>query len=277
MKLDYIDLEEIRCKIGFALPGGGRGWFGERGDFLLDLTGPSPYILINLFYFRVWMWWLHDITCFLSVFSTVCHISKGETESLQQADDEDISVGTFNFNSSEAAQQENRESVSRNLGDLIRVPGIVKVLSPSVLNKIAKDPLFSVNVAQNVTEEVKVLVQTVLADQEDEDYGYFEDFNYDVDYDYDTAEAAVGNILDGLDPGLLASISPDLLIAYFESATVDDVKSILKDSTILLSLSPKTVVELLKKLPEETVTTIVNSDAVQSLYSSVKVMFCHLG
>ena len=223
------------------------------------------------------MWWLHDITCFLSVFSTLCHISKGETESLQQADDEDIFVGTFNFNSPEAAQQENRESVSRNLGDLIRVPGIVKVLSPSVLNKIAKDPLFSVNVAQNVTEEVKVLVQTVLADQEDEDYGYFEDFNYDVDYDYDTAEAAVGNILDGLDPGLLASISPDLLIAYFESATVDDVKSILKDSTILLSLSPKTVVELLKKLPEETVTTIVNSDAVQSLYSSVQVMFCHLG
>ena len=225
------------------------------------------------------MWWLHGTTCFLSVwfFSTLCHISKGETESLQQADDEDISVGTFNFNSSEAAQQENRESVSRNLGDLIRVPGIVKVLSPSVLNKIAKDPLFSVNVAQNVTEEVKVLVQTVLADQEDEDYGYFEDFNYDVDYDYDTAEAAVGNILDGLDPGLLASISPDLLIAYFESATVDDVKSILKDSTILLSLSPKTVVELLKKLPEETVTTIVNSDAVQSLYSSVKVIFCHLG
>ena len=188
--------------------------------------------------------------------------AKGETESLQQADDEDLFVGTFNFNSSgEALQGKNHEgsmgeNVSRNLGDLIRVPGIVKVLSPSVLNKIAKDPLFSVNVAQNVTEEVKVLVQTVLADQEDEDYGYFEDFNYDVDYDYDTAEAAVGNILDGLDPGLLASISPDLLIAYFESATVDDVKSILKDSTILLSLSPKTVVELLKKLPEETVTTI---------------------
>ena len=230
------------------------------------------------------MWWLHGTTCFLSIwfFSTLCHISKGETESLQQADD-DISIRTFNFNSSgEAALGKNHEgsmgeNVSRNLGDLIRVPGIVKVLSPSVLNKIAKDPLFSVNVAKNVTEEVKVLVQTVLADQEDEDYGYFEDFNYDVDYDYDTAEAAVGNILDGLDPGLLASISPDLLIAYFESATVDDVKSILKDSTILLSLSPKTVVELLKKLPEETVTTIVNSDAVQSLYSSVKVIFCHLG
>ena len=145
-------------------------------------------------------------------------------------------------------------------------PGIVKALPFSVLNKIVKDPLFAVNVVPNMTEEIRMFLKTITDDQEDEDYVYSEDSYYDVDYgDY------VGNFLEGLDPGLLASISPDLLLAYFESATVEDVKSILADSTILLSLPPKTVVELLNKLPDKTVDLIVNSDAVHNLYSSVQV------
>ena len=158
---------------------------------------------------------------------------------------------------------------ARNLRDLITMnPGIMKALPLSVLNTIVKDPLFSVNVVQNMTEEIRMLLESVMDDQEVEDYAFSDDSYYDVDY-----EDYVGNFLEGLDPGLLASISPDLLVAYFESATVEDVKSILADSTILLSLPPKTVVELLKKLPEETVTTIVNSDAVRSLYSSVQVSY----
>ena len=61
-------------------------------------------------------------------------------------------------------------------------------------------------------------------DQEQEDYAYSEDnFYYDVDYEED--------FLEGLDPSLLASISPDLIVAYFESATAD--------SLILISLPPQ--------------------------------------
>ena len=197
------------------------------------------------------------------------HISKEETESLQRVQ-EDLSVSTFNEDQEGSTDDpdgppDHKIVPSRNLRDLIvKDPGIVKALPLSVLNKIAKDPLFSVNVVPNMTEEIRRFLKTITDDQED--YIYSEDSYYDVDYgDY------VGNFLEGLDPAFFASISPDLLLAYFESATVEDVKSILADSTILLSLPPNTVVELLKKLPDETMAIIVNSDAVRNLYSSVQV------
>ena len=201
------------------------------------------------------------------------YVSKEETESLQRVA-KAVSVSPFK-DDQESSQDDpgdppNHEIVPvRNLRDLIvKDPGIVKALPLSVLNKIAKDPLFAVNVVPNMTEEIRMFLKTITDDQEDEDYIYSEDSYYNVDYgDY------VGNFLEGLDPAFFASISPDLLLAYFESATVEDVKSILADSTILLSLPPNTVVELLEKLPEQTVAIIVNSDAVRNLYSSVQVNF----
>ena len=201
----------------------------------------------------------------VSCCSTLFHISK-EAETVQKAEEKAISASKGRWG--DPGGPPNNETVPvRNLGDLLVMdPGIVKALPLHVLNKIVKDPLFSVDVVQNMTEEIRMLLKRAMDDHEDEDYAYSEDLYYDVDYgDY------VGNFLEGLDPSLLASISPDLLVAYFESATAENVKSILADSTILVSLPPKTVVELLNKLPEETVTTIVNSDAVQSLYSSVQV------
>ena len=218
---------------------------------------------------------LKQTSCFLSIWclSTVFHISKEETEHLQTTG-EVTSVNTFKEgvegSLDDPGGPPDQETVpARNLRDLITMnPDIMKALPLSVLNTIVKDPLFSVNVVQNMTEEIRMLLESVMDDQEVEDYAFSDDSYYDVDY-----EDYVGNFLEGLDPSLLASISPDLLVAYFESATVEDVKSILADSTILLSLPPKTVVELLKKLPEETVTTIVNSDAVRSLYSSVQVNY----
>ena len=197
--------------------------------------------------------------------TTLFHISK-EAGTVQKAEEKAISASKGSWG--DPGDPPNNETVPvRNLGDLLVMdPGIVKALPLHVLNKIVKDPLFSVDVVQNMTEEIRMLLKRAMDDHEDEDYAYSEDLYYDVDY-----EDYVGNFLEGLDPSLLASISPDLLVAYFESATAENVKSILADSTILISLPPKTVVELLNKLPEETVTTIVNSDAVQSLYSSVQV------
>ena len=197
--------------------------------------------------------------------TTLFHISK-EGETVQKAEEKAISVSKVGWG--DPGDPPNHETVPvSNLKDLVMDPGIVKALPIPVLNKIVKDPLFSVDVLHNMTEEMRMLLRRIAMDeQEDGDYAYSEDLYYDVDY-----EDHAGNFLEGLDPSLLATISPDLLVAYFESATAEDVKSILADSTILLSLPPKTVVELLKKLPEETVTSIVNSDAVQSLYSSVQV------
>ena len=201
---------------------------------------------------------------------TLFHISR-EAETVQKAEEEKtifVSEGSWGDPGDPPNNESFIETVPvRNLRDFIVMdPGIVKALPLPVLNKIVKDPLFSVNVVQNMTEEIRMLLKRAMDDQEDKDYVYSEDLYFDVDY-----EDYVGNFLEGLDPSLLASISPDLLVAYFESATAENVKSILADSTILISLPPKTVVELLNKLPEETVTTIVNSDAVQSLYSSVQV------
>ena len=195
--------------------------------------------------------------------STLFQISKEESESVQKANKTILMSSR-----GDPGDPPNQETIPvTSLRDLVVMdPGIVKALPFPVLNKIVKDPLFSVSVVQNMTEEIIMLLETAMDDQMDEDYAYSEDLYYDVDY-----EDYVGNFLEGLDPSLLASISPDLLVAYFESATAENVKSILANSTILLSLPPKTVVELLKKLPEETVTTIVKSDAVQSLYSSVQV------
>jgi len=200
---------------------------------------------------------------------TLFHISR-EAETVQKAEEEKtifVSEGSWGDPGDPPNNESFIETVPvRNLRDFVVMdPGIVKALPLPVLNKIVKDPLFSVNVVQNMTEEIRMLLKRAMDDQEDKDYVYSEDLYFDVDY-----EDYVGNFLEGLDPSLLASISPDLLVAYFESATAENVKSILADSTILISLPPKTVVELLNKLPEETVTTIVNSDAVQSLYSSVQ-------
>ena len=122
---------------------------------------------------------------------------------------------------------------------------------------------------ENKAEEVKSILATV-AEEYGEEYDY--DYLYDVDYEEGAQPAVtVTNILEGLDPKVLAKIPPDWLVSYFESLTIEKIKSILGDSSILLSIPPKNVVELLRKLPEESVTTIVNSEAVHDLYSSVQV------
>ena len=146
-------------------------------------------------------------------------------------------------------------------------PDLVKPLAGPVLEKIAEDPLFAINVEENKAEEVKSILATVA-----------EEYDYDYLYDVDSEEGAqpavtVTNILEGLDPKVLAQIPPDWLVSYFESLTIEKIKSILADSSILLSIPPKNVVELLRKLPEESVTTIVNSEAVHDLYSSVQVSY----
>ena len=200
---------------------------------------------------------LHCKHCFVFVWccSVLFHISSQETESLQKVEEKAISVSK----GGDPDDLLDHKTISlRNVNDFVAMdPGIVKALPLPVLNKIVKDPLFSANVVQNMTQEIRMLLKRAMDDQEQEDYAYSEDnLYYDVDYEED--------FLEGLDPSLLASISPDLIVAYFKSATAD--------SLILISLPPKTVVELLKKLPEETVTSIVNSDAVQSLYSPVQVI-----
>eukprot|EP00092_Neocalanus_flemingeri_P041850 GFUD01045583.1.p1 GENE.GFUD01045583.1~~GFUD01045583.1.p1 ORF type:complete len:946 (-),score=177.76 GFUD01045583.1:160-2622(-) len=91
---------------------------------------------------------------------------------------------------------------------------------------------------------------------------------YDLDYGDSSEYDVVGDFLSDLDPDFLKNISPTLIIAYFESASPDDIKAILDNSKILLNLPPETIGQLLQKLPKELLIQVVNSEGVKSLFSN---------
>jgi len=91
-------------------------------------------------------------------------------------------------------------------------------------------------------------------------------------YDYyglDYGEEEEGDLLSDLDPELLQTISPTLIVGYFESASPEDLKAILDNSELLLKLPPETIGLIVQKLPNELIIQIVNSEGVKNLFINI--------
>lgn len=111
------------------------------------------------------------------------------------------------------------------------------------------------------------MTEDELADEEeDEFYDY-----YGLDYGEGDEDAGIGDLLSDLGPDVLQTISPTLIVGFFESASPEDVKSILDNSEILLKLPPETIGLIVQKLPNELVIQIVNSEGVRNLFLDTAV------
>jgi len=96
---------------------------------------------------------------------------------------------------------------------------------------------------------------------DDEFYDY-----YGLDYGDDEEE---GDLFSDLDPELLQTVSPTLIVGYFESASPEDLKAILDNSELFLKLPPETIGLVVQKLPNELIIQIVNSEGVKNLFINI--------
>ena len=140
----------------------------------------------------------------------------------------------------------------------------------SVLDRLINDPIFAVKLPQDAIKIITEFFQSMLEKDNSNDKKTDKEFfdYYDLDYGDANEVDVVGDFLTDLDPEFLETISPTLIIAYFESASPDDVKAILNNSTILLNLPPKTIGLLLQKLPKELLIQVVNSEGVEKLFAN---------
>ena len=127
------------------------------------------------------------------------------------------------------------------------------------------DPIFAVDLPKDALKDVTDLLQSIIENDQNNTDEEFYDY-YDVDYGDEGEIGAVGDFLSDLDPEFLRTISPTLIISYFENASPDDIRAILNNSTILLNLPPETIGELLQRLPTNLIIEVVNSEGVKNLF-----------
>jgi hypothetical protein len=170
------------------------------------------------------------------------------------------------------------------LRSLVANPASLPLLPLSVLDRVINDPIFGVNLPKEALKEVTGLIMEAArksqqgeVDEEGSDATGSGDYDYS-DYDYNVdygPDEAIGDFVKDLDPEFLKTISPSLLLSYFESASPTDILAILTDSAILLSLPPDTIVQVLQKLPRETLDTVLHSAGVRDLYSQTAATISH--
>ena len=132
-----------------------------------------------------------------------------------------------------------------------------------------EDPIFQVSlpqdalaaVSKDLLEKGDELVAELgsVADDYDE-YG----FDY-ADY-YDQLGEGVGNFLSDINPEFLSSVSSDLIVSYIEGLSPSELEEILDNSTLLQSLPPTTLGELLQKLSKDVILQVLNSKGVMELF-----------
>jgi len=153
------------------------------------------------------------------------------------------------------------------LKSIVQNPESLKILPRERLMEVFNDPIFKVS----VPEAALAPISKVLNEMKDKEElglgsGFGDDFDYGFDYsDYEVED--IGDFLNDLNPEFLADVSPSLIVSYIEGASPDELRDILKDSTLLRNLPPETLAELLKQLPKNLILTILESDGVQELFS----------
>ena len=97
-----------------------------------------------------------------------------------------------------------------------------------------------------------------------EEYDY-EDYGLDYGDDLD---ASGGNILKGLNPDALKTVSPELLASYLANATPEDLGGLLGDPATLASLPVATVVGLVQGLPWHMLLVVLESEGLRQLVAT---------
>merc|ERR1719450_670279 len=107
-----------------------------------------------------------------------------------------------------------------------------------------------------------------IGDETTNDYDDTDIESYDYYYglDYGDEEVGLADLIADLGPDLLQTVSPTLIVGFFESASPEDVESILNNSDFLLKLPAETIGLVMQKLPTELIIKIVNSKGVRDFY-----------
>ena len=153
---------------------------------------------------------------------------------------------------------------------MVQHPSSLKILPRNVLQRLFDDPIFNVHLPEEDLHKISQILK-VKGDEfsavsaieyEEEDYEYDEYIDYS---NYEDVET-VGSFLSDLNPEFLASVSPALIVGYIEGASPADLKEILNNSTLLRKLPVETIGELLKKLPNDLILQVINSEGVINLF-----------
>ena len=145
----------------------------------------------------------------------------------------------------------------------------MRVLPREVIIKLMEDPIFQVSLPQDALAAVskdllekgdELVAELGSAADDYDEYG----FDY-ADY-YDQLGEGVGNFLSDINPEFLSSVSSDLIVSYIEGLSPSELEEILDNSTLLQSLPPTTLGELLQKLPKDVILQVLNSKGVMELF-----------
>jgi len=150
------------------------------------------------------------------------------------------------------------------LRNVVSNPKSLAILPMKVLDKIINDPIFSVQLPDEALQKISELFMERLSMNETVDETS-EEFDYDY-YDLEMIDDTVNSFVGDLSPEFLQSIDPDIIVEYFNNASPEDLKAILTNSSILLSLPTATVGSLLGKLNQDLLVKLLQSEAVAELY-----------
>jgi len=154
------------------------------------------------------------------------------------------------------------------LKSIVQNPESLKILPRESLMEVFNDPIFKVSVPQAALAPITQVLNEQKGGEEIVSGSGSGDYDYDYGFDYADYEMEdIGDFLNNLDPEFLADVSPSLIVSFIEGASPDELRNILKDSTLLRNLPPQTLAELLKQLPKDLILTILESDGVQELFS----------
>jgi len=103
--------------------------------------------------------------------------------------------------------------------------------------------------------------ESTISEEDDNLYDY-----YGIDYDEEDENLGLGELLNDIGPELFQTVSPTLILGFFENASPEDLESVLGNTKILLKLPPKTIGTVLQKLPTELILQIVNSEGLKDLF-----------
>ena len=139
--------------------------------------------------------------------------------------------------------------------------------------KLTEDPIFQVS----LPEEALASISKVLHEKGEElvaELGpgadYYDEYGFDYSDYEDQLGAGVGDFLSDISPEFLATVSSDLIVSYIEGLSPTKLEEILNDSTLLRSLPPQTIGELLQKLPKDVILQVLNSRGVLELFENVE-------
>ena len=135
--------------------------------------------------------------------------------------------------------------------------------------KLMEDPIFQVSlpqdalaaVSKDLLEKGDELVAELGSAADD-----YDEFGFDYADYYDQLGEGVGDFLSDISPEFLSSVSSDLIVSYIEGLSPSELEEILDNSTLLQSLPPTTLGELLQKLPKDVILQVLNSKGVMELF-----------